>query len=473
MKILNKLFLSLLFVLLLPMISAVMVPIQVTLNTTSFNFVKDTDYYYNAVIVNPNTITLDKIKLESLIAYMPEQTNFLSGESRNVSIRFRASESGTFSLNFLGYAISNYSNPDAYIINITGSGVYPEDLDVIIGDTIKWKNLKVDSVSLYDDLGEHSISSGSEYVRVCPNATTFTYFVFPDLFGGSITVQNSSLAHYSNLDYNFNVIVNMSYNPTTIEILYLSNNFTVPFPETRTGNVIIKNTGSLTAYNVNLVAPWLLFSPNNFNIDAGQEKNVEFIVNPSIYNTTDTNQTYIKTLSISGNFNTINRGISIFIPYASVSNYNTSNAIEYLNFLRNVYCANNSPTRLSILCTQEAIIEYRYLNNLSDSQFTYNMSLKMLSETFNSVLKQKDIALTTANIVKEKADAQEQSLLNITSTMGEIDKRNDENEKLFKSLVYSGVIFGSLFMCLLIGGICFFLIRKRKLKIKDDELRRW
>jgi len=452
-------------------ISAENIPLQVTLSNNTINALSGVDYTLQATFYNPNTISIEKVELISDIATMND-FSLLSGESKSVDIIINTDTAEAINLEFRGWINIEYINPTTHEIDISPSGLSDSNIDIIVGDSISWNNLYTTDISLYDDNGEHNILAGDNFLREFTIPETTSYFLFPDLFTGYVYISNNTISHLSALDNTQLLNINIDYEPTTLVISYITNTaFTIPFTEIANANIIIKNTGSKKAYGITMSGDWLLFGAS-FNLEAGTEKNVEFVISPQISSYVDTNKTYTKQINISGNFNTISQNIDIYIPYANI-NGEEQTSIEYLEYLHNVYCANNSATKNSILCTQVTIVEYKYINNLSDQEFTHNMSIELQAKIWKSIFEQKDILATSTNILKEQSTAQDNKLSNITSKLEEISINNNKNTNNLSSIFFGSLTIFGILMVVGTGTGGYYLLKKYKNILEKENFRRW
>ena len=117
----------------------------------------------------------------------------------------------------------------------------------------------------------------------------------------------------------------------------------------------IKNIGNNTAKNIILAGDWITFSFNNFDLNSGESKNIGYIIKPTgIIQTNHTNQTYEKNITISGNFETISKELTVFIKHSIItSGGGGGSIIEQIISQLKQYCSDN-PTDVQ-LCPQTGV----------------------------------------------------------------------------------------------------------------------
>lgn len=454
------------------MVSAINVPLIVSTSNYTLTTTLGSSYFIDVKILNPNT---EKVLVRSGSSFASFNEFWLnSNENKTVSVLLNLNSSGSYNIKFEGFQTVSYSNPDNYNINITSGSIQPSSLIIKIGDTVNFINKAGKAISLYSlETSTININDQQQYSKTFNDIRSFSYWTTPDFLNGYIEVQNKSTTHFSELDANLPIYATVNYVFTNLDIAYLtSSSFVIPIGEFRNGNIIVKNNGSGVAFNVKLEGEWITFSQNNFNLNSGEDKNVEFVIRPYISTTNSTDKTYIKPIKITGNFPEITRDLSINIPYAVISE-NASSYLEYLRYLREVYCANNSITKNSILCTQDPVVEYRYINNLSEAQISVNMTYEMFRTLYNNINSVPDLLQTSNNIIKEDINDLKN---NSESNSFEIQRIRMENEKNSEN-IESLYVFLWIVIATIGSGIFIFtfiiLIRKYKFRLKDRSLRVW
>ncbi len=123
-------------------------------------------------------------------------------------------------------------------------------------------------------------------------------------------------------DAKISLDVNIMFNPTNLSVYFPNKKYNLNFYETDEGLFSITNEGDEKARNVTLRGDWMEFDKNHFNLDVGRTKTISYTITPfkgkGKVETNDTNKTYNKDITISGNFPTMKREQEIFVEYSNI-----------------------------------------------------------------------------------------------------------------------------------------------------------
>ncbi len=261
-----------------------------------------------------------------------------SDESYNVTLNSeRVVDLRDFSI-YTGNKVTFINNDDDELILVFG-----ESVTVLPSHTDKTFTVTTAEVLSY------YFSDG-----ISTNPITPVYYITVLPTSGIITDPNLNPLVFFN--------ISLVYPQTSMMISYLtSDNYTdiSPFEEIE-GTIEIRNIGTKIAKNIHIQCEWITFSQNNFDLNPGVSKPITYTISPQVYNTNDTDKTYIKNIMITGNFNEIERPISMSIPYTQIDAGNYSQGTSLMDwFLK--YC-NDYPD--DEICGGKTTVIYR---NASDN----------------------------------------------------------------------------------------------------------
>jgi len=224
------------------------------------------------------------------------------------------------------------------------------------------------------------------------------------------------------------------------------------------GVILIKNIGNKIAKNINITSDWFRFNSNNFDLEIGQSKTVNYVIIPQISSTEDTNKSYNKSLFITGNFNTVTQNFSIFINYANIGDIIGSNGTNSLFNLIEIFCKQN-PT----ICNAEPIIIYKNINN-SDQYFNVTYGITQVNGIYDFLFDFNDAVTDSMTDLKEETTNVKSEVDNMKQDVSSI--RVDISSIAERLSVFSSTI---TYIIILIGvitisGILVFLIIRQKRK---------
>lgn len=405
-----------------------------------------------------------------------------SGASANLTLQVIGNNSITTNISIYGIFLNNVGQPfQTYNIGVNQTNpisMNPCDFSIIEGDTIVWQNnLQFDPIVMRDSTGTvisgTSIQPTQTYSRQFNTPESFSYFW--SRFSVPITpictvsvLDSNGYVHDPELDAHLSLSLSVQHLPTSISASANPLQFTVQLGNSQEGTISIQNTGSQIAHDVHLGGEWLSFSDNNFDLNPSQTRGIIFQVSPVVFNTAQTNMTHNKNITITGNFETFNIPLSIFIPLANIGN--SSNAINDTNYLINVFCP-LFPN--SILCSPEPRIEYRYIFNQSEPEINVSITQSRLNDLWIYLFGLGDEMKTGRNSDKIVFD-EIHSFNNLTATeLASIRAEVKDNSNKTNSVVNFVVFMAILFFLTFSGIVTFTLVWIYKNKNKLSILRRF
>lgn len=263
----------------------------------------------------------------------------------------------------------------------------------------------------------------------------------------NITSVNDSLGSsykYSGSDNDFSgpnisIEVSTSYRNTSVDLSTFGSDFELQFGESDTSVFRFRNTGNETAFNVSLEAEGITFDRGSgFDVPAGEDTLVQYEVSipkPEENATAATNQTYQRTVSVSGeNFNETEFSASVFVPFKQ---YDTDEAEREAVETLVQFCSDNPESNI---CSGEQIVRYR--NNtetvyrtpeanvsLTEEDLT---SLKVLantrSEDYRDILQRVRLQQNTFRSELNKTRS------NFSENLNQVEAESEENTEMIRSL---------------------------------------
>ena len=215
----------------------------------------------------------------------------------------------------------------------------------------------------------------------------------------NITTFNESIRTeygYAGSDNRFNgpnISFNIStyYEETTVNLSTFETEFELEFGESDSSVFTVKNTGSERAFNVSLEGEDIEFARDSgFDIPPGEDVLVEYNVSiplPEEDATEKTNQTYVRTVNVSGeNFNETSFESSVFVPFKQYDTQEEERSLvdQFIEF-----CSNPENSD-SIICSDRQIV--RYENN---TETVYRTPEANISLTIEEIRALKELSNTT------------------------------------------------------------------------------
>jgi len=252
-------------------------------------------------------------------------------------------------------------------------------------------------------------------------------------------VSSEGYVHNSQYDGLINLNLKILYDPTVIEPTFYEDYYEIKYNKQTEDVLRIKNTGTKVAKKIHLSGEWFEFENNDFDLNVGQSINLPYIINPYIINTNDTDKNYTKKLTITGNFNTIEKNFTIFIPYSKVTSIfsgdvDESVIIEFFKY----FCTEDEETCIELFCsiypeTCEGIFQ--------DSNITQSFSgstIKELIEGYAKLLEANELSKKTQI---EADTTQTNEIIYLNSQMNQSNAKWNSIEEKVDNLTTAGIFF--------------------------------
>ena len=424
-------------------------------NTEAFAF-------YNITLESNSDISFPKID-----ALEPNQNvNITATVNSNSMLNKDFKIKGFYSAN-IGQSNDNYD------LNVNfNTGVDLCQLTVISGDTMTFKN------NVNSDIRMINTQTSQEMTTILENSTytmntiqqeyiyyhflragyQFTQGCFLNILGTDGYVNNPEF------DANLHLNLNILYEPTTVGVTILDNNYTMDFYATQEGLLQIENTGTNIAKGIHLQSDWFSFSSNDFDISPGYTKTVSYEISPDIFSTNDTDRYHIKELAISGNFDTIYENFSIFINYNDIDTGNFTSR-QSIGEIIAEYCIANPDIPF---CKEEVKI---IIKNQSDNDFNVSYSQQQVNDMFEMIFNVMDDIEATNAYLREEINniysTNNNSASNIIGIRNSVDNLKEDKDS--SSTVVSFIIIMILFIMICVGAV-YIIVEKRK-KNKIEKIR--
>lgn len=330
----------------LPLVSAN--GLQISPDTMQVNKTAGADVFVNITIRNEQPYKFFNISFSDTL--LADKFDLNSGQNKTVQFKITSDSNLDKQITIFGFYESNLGASNrTEIVQIN----YPTGLDkcglnMIQGDKIVWQNNVLGEVTLKNtdtNLDIATILSGNNYTLNLDSPMNFNYYVTrigtPFTPSCNINVMGTSgLIHNADYDDKLTLDLNIKYEETTLSAFFLTTNYNLSYNDHYSDIFSLRNNGSKIAKNIKLESDWMTFDKNNFDLEVGQSINVGYTISPSVYETNQTNKAYTKTIKISGNFPTIEKGISVFVKYANLGT--NANGTDYnedvIAYIIKAYC---------------------------------------------------------------------------------------------------------------------------------------
>jgi len=433
-------------------------------------------------ISNQENFKFYNITFEEDFVSMPN-FDLESGETKLIQITITKNEDYSGVLTLRGeYLTQIGSSNKTEIVTINyQTGFDKCHLDLIKGDKIIWANNILDEISLVNTDNENidfaTILEDSNYSKTFNYPEEFDYYAtrigirFTEICRINI-MDDSGLVHRSEYDDTINLNLKILYDPTIIETRFLKTSYTIDFNKQKEDIFTIENTGNEKARNIYLSGEWFQFTKNDFDLDIGDSINIGYTIKPEIFETNNTNKTYDKFIEITGNFQTINQKIEIFILYSKIDDlFSDGIADEELieNFFK-YWCQKNPDNDI---CKKTII-------NESSSDKTYSLPEDALKKIIERQISKEDEQRTYQKNQLETDINQTNQIssmnLGINESKNEVSLLREDIKNLGIAIVFTIIfilfISGGFLLYNLIFNQGFKDIMKNKLKFHKAE-RTW
>ena len=332
--------------------SALAIPSQIEIDPSSIDVVLNINQtiYYPVTVRNPSNETIYNLKFSNSSALMttPLQLAFLgSNDSATLMFKFFANaeiDSSFVTTASFDYMLEVNQQPIIYQVAINESGFSMDNLTVYESDSVSFINNGTQShslteINLTQDSLDKNLSVGEDYTLTPDRTYDFFDRVSGDTFYLRVTPRDpSSLVHSSALDRPFSIRLRATPAPVTLNVDLLTPSHEVHYNETVQGVIRVYNPTNVTAYNVNMSAPWVTFLENGIDILGKTMRVITYNMSPqNITSINQTNRTYLLPVSVTGvnvaGINATNLSISAFIPWQNLSVIQRDGVIIYQNVL--------------------------------------------------------------------------------------------------------------------------------------------
>ena len=461
----NKLFLISAFILSITCVSA----LQLDMNAIDINKTYEETYSFNLSVMNDENSVLYNISLisddysgitSSMIDSLP------IGSNGTITVTVTSNENLDISLRLKSYYYRNFV-PDYKIYEdiISSTSIEYKDFKLDIGDTITFVNNYVyagNPTSIYINRdGFTEFILGPNQTKAYQFTTESDALYDISIYGNDhvatrqiYVIPNSGYVNDPTKDLTVNVNLTTIYKTTTTSHMIPISNYSMKFYEEQDGFITISNTGAYTAKTVHLESEWITFAVNNFDLASGYTKNIAYTIKPENYirNTNETNQKYIKSIFITGNFDKIIIPVTIFIEYSEIADDGTSSG-KTVTELFEEFCLDNPE-----ICSngQNTV----YVGNNSDNMFNATLGEKQLQRIFTTILSNIETSNRTDNYWKEQFYLFQQQLnqsVNDSSTAKEaVTDIRDSIETNNSIWIFFGLIFGAILICGLLVYLAYY-----------------
>lgn len=297
-------------------------------NDISINKTYTQDKTFSLTIKNEEAFKFYNITIKESLVDLPK-FDLEPGQNKTVQVTIDTDNNYNGVLTILGNYQSNLgaSNETEIIYIDYQNGFDRCNLNIIKGDRIIWMNNVLDEIKLVNedtgvDIG--IILEGQNYTRQFSYPEEFDYYAsriglrFTEICHINV-MDDSGFVHNSEYDDILNFKLNILYPSTTLDVRLLKNNYTINFNGKKEDIMTIENTGTKVAKNIHIEGEWMTFNKNDFDLNAGDSINVGYTIEPDVFQTEQTNKTYNHTLKVTGNFETINKPMNIFVPYEKIT----------------------------------------------------------------------------------------------------------------------------------------------------------
>jgi hypothetical protein len=463
----NKILL-LLVLLLIPLVSAN------GLYTSNQTYYLNKTYQVNqdfiVTIRNADTIPFYNITIDTSGFSMEKIPVLQPNQSANITVSISTNQDYTGKLRIKGYysASIGASNETIPVTVNYVDGASPCVFTAVKGDTVTWTNTDTKTLEMYNFATQNKIATiapSGTYSQTFTNPLEFLYYFTWLGFDFSYCSINvlSDTGYITNPDYDALVDLNLNidYKPTNISATFLVTDYSMTVLDSQDGLMTIKNTGTETAKNISLNGgSWFSFTPNRFDLEPNVTRTISYKIDPDIKTTEETNKTYIKNLSITGNFPTIYQNFTIFVRYAdfSSSQYGYASLEDYLK----KFCEDNPD-----ICSGGTKVVY--VDNGSNQNLTQEQFRKIIefwSGKFEAVQDELTYIKEQTNITANQTTQQSGTLDTLSGDV-ETLKEQKNDSFTFVQLLVIGI---SLIIIAIGGSILIIHYRRRRV---EKRLRRW
>jgi hypothetical protein len=443
MKVLNKYIILILGFFLISLTSAN--GLNVVNDSYQVNKTYGEDTFINLTIINQESFTFSNISSDKLLIF--DKFTLESGKNKTIIAKINSNDDFNGQVRIRGdyYTVLGTSNKTE-MVTLDMLGLDLCDFNLIIGDSITWKNTLSGEIKLRNlNSGEYfeTIGGNSQKTIKFDSPTEFDYQIF------KVGLPFSQVCHLNimptegyihNADYDKIVNLNLKirFPNTTISSLFLTENFTVNYNTQKDDIFKVINTGTKVAKNIKISGEWLIFGNNNFDLNIEQSVNIPYTIRPIIFQTNQTNKTYQIPITIEGNFPTFTKNISVFIPYQQISVIGDNNLTMDKESLRNT---------VNLICSifPEICPTRVVYGNESERNVTFTINEQTYKEKILADDKFQEEMREQTKLQDEKIQGIIQNT-NETSddfnqTLSEIRNSKETTDNLISIISFGGIIF--------------------------------
>lgn len=387
--------------------------------------------------------------------------NLSSGENKTIIATINTNSDYNGTINLQGYYKTNVGESNkTYPVNIyfnQQQNLDVCDLTLIKGDSVEWISHVPSDVTI------HNVNANSDIYTIPANSNKTVQFNTPtdfkytvNLLGMGFTKQcelnvqdTTGLVHSTNYDFSFPINLKITYKPTDIQTTFLTTNYTINANSNTQDIFQIKNNGTNIAKNIHLSGEWLTFDKNNFDLNPGSTLNIGYTINPLILSTNETNKTYSKEITISGNFNTIKKSILVYVPYEVINNGQV-NATFDLKAFENMYYLVCQTHPSDPICSKSS-------TSINQSSTTVTFTADFVQALLQKYVQLSDQYQTTSKENIELKKSLNDSLNNVsTQIMGlnksviDVRKSSDTNASINSFAIFMAIFFSIILLVFVI-----------------------
>lgn len=360
---------------------------------------------------------------------------------------------------------------EEFLVNMTGLGVFPDELDLCVGSSVRfvndyssWVQLKV-----YPDVEFGSpIDPGSSFVRTFGGVGVFGFEVDPLIGVGVVRVVDSGvLVHNVGDDAGFVLGGVAVFEWTNVSLGSVSSeSFVVGWDDVVDGFFVVRNEGDVLARDVVFDGGggWLSFDKSGFSLGPGESRAVNFVLSPLVSDVGGTNRSYNVSLVGSGlNFDSVEVVLDVFVPFSEGAGSNVTSGAFWVAKLE--FCE-RFPT--SAFCITEPIVREVRVAEYDCPPILMNMSRLDVQDLMRSVKNGDFETLRNYNLMSAFVGRYENDSVAQFSVVNDSYVLSLETAEKVDDLVGTviGILFGSLLIVGVSGvGVCFFFWYRKRVAI--------
>jgi len=439
-------------------------------------------------IANEEPVNFLNLTLEdSSIVKMPMIASIASGTNMSVTLTVKTDEDIVSSFRIKGFYETNIGETNAlYEVNFSKplpdlNGMSRCDFSIIKSDSVKWYNYAFSTACMRQLPGEHpvdggDIARGNSFTKKFTEAGSFSYAFYmcnlaniPISNTCTITIlPTTGLINDPNKDAILNLNIKVSYEPTIINYSFSNTNMRMGFLDTQEGVISITNIGNKVARNIKLTGDsWFTFSANNFDLSPGVTKPILYTITPQIYMTIDTNKTYNKTVTITGNFPTASQDFQVYVDYALIGS--GDNSTGDLQTLLEKFCKDHPKSQF---CDPEPQIVYRDTNR-SDYASNVTITQAQFRDIWIHLFESDEARQTLDNYIKENIDLLRNQSNSNTEIIARVDSTMTQQKEDQETALKGVIIFVIIVLILVCCGVIGMLIYIKRKQNRAEGLRRF